>query len=97
MKVRVAEHFQPCRKTAIFEHTSNCEHFKTSLTEKLASYPNARPSEQIQIKAEHYQSHFSPIAFNSNYFKRTTIEALMISLYEPDLNEQVVHKQTFLL
>ena len=97
LQTRIAEHFQPCRKTSIYEHISACKHFEKSLKTKLAKYPNATETESNCIRTEHKQSHFKPIAFSNNYFKRTTIEALMISLYEPELNDQVFHKQTFLL
>ena len=81
LNVRVGEHFQKSRNTAIFQHIKSCEHFENDLNKKLAKNPNARPSEKQKIITEHRQSHFRPIAFNNNYYKRTTIEALMISLY----------------
>ena len=97
LKCRVKEHSQPSRATAVHEHTSRCEHFKNSLNKKLSENPNSKPSEQYGFKMDHLWNHFRPMAFNTNYFKRTTIEALMISLHEPKLNEQVVHKKIFLL
>ena len=97
LKSRVKEHSQPCRKTAIYLHTNECEHFKNSLNKKLSENPNSKAYEQYSIKMDHLWNHFRPMAFNTNYFKRTTIEALMISLYEPKLNEQIVHKKIFLL
>ena len=97
LKIRVNEHSQASRKTAIYKHISTCEHFYNSLNLKLAAYPNAKQAEKDSIRTEHLQSHFKPMAFDNNYFKRTTIEALMISLHEPKLNEQVLHKKTFLL
>ena len=42
-------------------------------------------------------SFFKPIAFNNNYTLRTSIEALMIFLNEPELNIQVDHVETFLV
>ena len=97
LKTRISEHFQPSRKSAIRDHTDECKLFKKSLNKKLSEKPNSKPAERNRIRTDHIQNHFSPMAFNTNYFKRTTIEALMISLYEPELNEQVVHKKTFLL
>ena len=97
LKVRIAEHFQESRKSAIYHHTKNCDYFQRNLTLELAKKPNAKPTEKFQIRQAYYQSHFRAIAYNSNYSKRTTIEALMISVNEPELNEQVYHKKTFLV
>ena len=101
LKVRISEHFQNKKKveeqSAIYKHTSNCEHFKNSLTQELAKKPNARPSEKLKLRQAHIQSHFRAIDYCSNTSKRKTIEALMISLYEPELNRQVARKKTFLI
>ena len=97
LKVRIAEHFQKSRSTAIYNHTDNCKHFKNNLAQELAKKPNATPTEKFLTRQVHLQSHFRAIAYSSNYSKRTTIEALMISIHEPELNEQVYHKKTFLV
>ena len=97
LKKRIREHTQPCRSTAIFKHISECEYFKESLSLKLMEKPNSKPAEQDRIKINHMEDHFRPMAFSSNYYKRTTIEALMITLYDPVLNDQIVHKKVFLL
>ena len=97
LKTRIAEHFQKSRSSAIYQHTSLCEYFQNDLMKKLAIEPNASPTEKSQIRQDHLQNHFRAIAYSSDYTKRTTIEALMISLYEPELNEQVFHKKTFLV
>ena len=97
LKVRIAEHFQPSRNTAIYQHTDDCKHFKNNLAQELASKLNASPTEKSLIRQAHLQSHFRAKAYSSNCTKRTTIEALMISLFEPELNEQVSHKKTFLI
>ena len=97
LKTRIAEHFQKSRASAIYQHTSSCEYFQNDLTKKLAIEPNATPTQKSQVRQIHLQNHFRAIAYSSDYTKRTTIEALMISLYEPELNEQVFHKKTFLV
>ena len=97
LKVRIAEHFQESRKSVIYHHTKDCDHFKNNLAQELAKEPNATPTEKFQIRQAYRQSHFRALAYSSNYTNRTTIEALMISLYEPELNEQVTHKKTFLV
>ena len=97
LKTRISEHNQPSRKTAIYQHTSVCEHFQTDLTKKLARNPTSSPVELSGQKREHLMSFFKPIAFNNNYPLRTSIEALMIFLNEPELNIQVDHVETFLV
>ena len=101
LKTRIGEHFQEKRNeenpSAIYSHTKSCEHFQNEMTKKLAENPTASPAELSKLSREHIQSYFRPLAFSLNYEKRTTIEALMISLHEPELNEQVVHKKTFLV
>ena len=97
LKRRIAEDFQKIRTSAIYQHTSSCKHFQNNLMGKLATKPNATPTEKSQLRQIHLQNHFRAIAYSSDYTKRTTIEALMISLYEPELNEQVSHKKTFLV
>ena len=97
LKSRLEEHNQPSRKTAVYLHTSVCEHFQNNLAQTLATKPNAKPREKSQLSQTFLWSHFRAIAYSSNYSKRTTIEALMISLLEPELNEQVRHKKTFLV
>ena len=61
----------------------------------LAIEPNASSTKKSQIWQDHLQNYFRAIAYSSDYTKRKTIEALMISIYEPELNEQVFHKKTF--
>ena len=70
-----------------------CQTKKNEKTKKLAENPTASPAELSKLSREHIQSYFRSLAFSLNYEKRTTIEALMISLHEPELNEQVVHKK----
>ena len=67
------------------------------MTKKLAETPTTSPVELSKLRREHIQSHFRPLAFSTNYNQRKTIEALMITLHEPELNEQVFHKKTFLM
>ena len=67
------------------------------MTKKLAENPTTSPAELSKLSREHIQSYFRPLAFSTNYYQRTTIEALMITLHEPELNEQVFHKKTFLM
>ena len=97
LKKRIAEHFQESRASAVCEHTKKCEHFQKSLSEKLSEKPNSKPAELTKIRMDHQEDHFRSLAFNTNYYKRTTIEALLISLDEPELNKQDDHKNIFLL
>ena len=97
LQIRIGWHFQKSRGSAIYKHTSVCEHFQNNLTKELAREPNASPTKEYLIRQAYYQSHFRAIAYCSNYWKRTTIEALMISVNKPVLNEQVYHKKTLLV
>ena len=96
-KTRISENNQPSRKTAINQHTRVCEHFQNDLAKQFATISNGRLTEKSELSLAFLQSHFRAIAYSSNYSKRTTIEALMISLMEPELNAQVAHKKTFLV
>ena len=97
LKSRLEEHNQPSRKTAVHQHTSVCEQFQNNLAQTLATKPNAEPREKSQLSQAFLWSHFRAIPYSSNYLKRTTNVALMISLLESELNEQVRHKKTFLV
>ena len=85
LKTRISEHNQPSRKTAIYQHTPICEHFKTELPKKLAENPTNSPVELSRQKREHLLSCIKPMAFNTNYTIRTSIEALMIFLNGTEL------------
>ena len=97
LKTRIGEHNQPSRRTAVNLHTRDCKHFQNDLTKQLATIPNGTPTEKCQLSLAFLQSHFRAKAYSADYSKRTTIEALMISLMEPELNAQVAHKKTFLV
>ena len=53
LKTRISEHNQPSRKTDIYQHTSNCEHFQTELTKKLADNPTNSSVELSRKKHQH--------------------------------------------
>ena len=87
------EHNQSSRQTAVYLHYSVCQHFKNNLRQTLATKPNPESTEKSKLSQAFLWNHFRAISYILNYSKRTTIEALMIFLLEPELNQQVRQKR----
>ena len=81
LEIRIREHNQKSRASEIYQHISTCEKYQKSLpttTTKIRSTYNF-----------HFRQFFTIIKGNLfSYYDRTCIEAIFISLEEPELNKQ---------
>ena len=90
LSMRIRDHQQKSKDTAIFAHTEVCDDFKTGFTENF---------EQNNFKSRfsYLSSMFSILHKNLSYDKRKQMEGLEIVLRDPSLNKQVKHKKVFIL
>ena len=80
---RTREHY---RSGPIHDHINSCDKYHKGLIDKYGT-----PTDQN--KKEFFQDCFTIVQRNLvNYNKRTTIEAIFVSLHKPVLNEQVKFK-----
>ena len=71
----------------VYQHISNCNTYNEILKEKYGAAPNGNS------QREFIKNHFTILEKNLyNYHARTTHEGLMITLLNPNLNQQVFHK-----
>ena len=90
------EHHQLKKNTPspIYKHiyVDKCICYSFNLTNKFGSLPSK--SQEINF----FENHFTLIESNlTNYFTRTDLEAMIITLRHPDLNEQIYHKNIKLI
>ena len=77
------------------KHISECQFFNQNFFDHNGyAFGTALPTGiNGNAEREYMKSHFSILEKNlHNYHTRTTHEGLLITLYNPDLNKQVVHK-----
>ena len=88
---RIYEHNR-IKDSPIYLHIQECNEYQSKLITKYGVSPT--PSERRQFIMEC----FSPICTNaSNYYKRTRLEAIAITLNSPPLNDQVIHKKVSII
>ena len=75
--------------SAIFKHKKDCPEYKSKLEEKFGL------SHTQKDRREFIEEKFSVLASSSNYFKRTNLESLAITVHKPSLNSQNDFSRTF--
>ena len=91
LELRIFEHRRE-GPSHIYQHIQNCSLYKSSLTD---SY---RVQSKESQKRNHFKKHLTILEGNlHNTNARKTFEGLMITLNQPDLNKQVVHRSTTLV
>ena len=79
---RIYEHNR-LRTSSIYQHISECNLYLDQLHKKYGLNPS------IKNKRDFIEERFEILSTNNvNYFKRTRIEGLAISLFKPELNDQ---------
>ena len=87
LKARLAEHNRRRTKSAIYDHISECQPYNLSLSEIHGESPTR--NQRFSFLDSHVTILASGIV---NYHDRTNLEAVMITILKPKLNEQVFHK-----
>jgi hypothetical protein len=91
-KTRILEHQRPSLKSSVKDHVNKCQPYISQLHTVLGRFPKS------SARREHFMSHFSILRKNvHNWHSRTLQEGILISLYEPRLNDQIVHRKVTML
>ena len=91
LELRIYQH-RTDKNSHIFQHTEKCQPYKLSLTNTYGDQPNDSNCR------EHLKKFFTVVEGNlQNTNARKTFEGLMITLNQPDLNKQVLHRSTALV
>ena len=102
LNVRVGEHQQDCRKTAICEHIKNCKTYKSKFKhfKKPNNDPNLSEKQQLlerqklslsteKLKYKYFTTHFKILQKNFRSLQhRLDAEAFFLRMKRPSLNKQ---------
>ena len=88
--MRIRDHGQKSKDTAVHSHISNCAVYQTGFSEM---YQQNNPKSRF----ENLKSKFTVLHKNLSYDKRKQMEGLEISLKDPSLNKQINHRKIFIL
>jgi len=96
LRKRIMEHHQLKKQSPspIYKHIymDKCIAYSFNLTQHFGSLPSK--SQEISF----FEQHFKLIESNlTNYVTRTDLEAMVITLRHPDLNDQIYHKNITLI
>ena len=95
---RIIEHNRT-KGTNIFDHISECPIYKEKLDNKNKEMnQNTIVKPTLSLKREFTAECFKILHSNvTNYYKRTRLEAIAITLNSPALNDQVKHKKVSII
>ena len=96
LKKRIEDHYRSNlnsnQNTAIRQHITTCTNYKEILSQNLGGEPSRK--QRLCFLENHFRIVNSQL---SRYTDRTSYEAILITLTEPKLNEQVKHSKVELL
>ena len=93
---RIKDHFRSNlnsnQNTAVHSHIISCPNYKEILTQNLGGEPSRK--QRLCFLENHFEIMNAQL---SRYTDRTSYEAILITLAQPKLNEQVKHSKVELL
>ena len=102
LEVRIQDHNQKCRNTAVYSHIKTCQSFSDLYSETYGEPPKFDPKKRDLKESRNrfniLKNRFSIIGSNlENYYRRTDYEGIYITLNKPVLNEQVKYRNVKLI
>ena len=102
LEVRIQDHNQKSRNTAVYSHIKTCQPFSDVYFETYGELPKFDPKKRDLKESRNrfniLKNCFSIIGSNlGNYYRRTDYEGIYITLNKPVLNEQVKHRNVKLI